>query len=353
MLLDVRLPGPSGLDLQAALQRQGVALPVIFLTGHADVPTSVRAMKAGAVDFLEKPVERDTLLDAIARALARDAAQRAARDDAHRQSARFAVLTPREREVFDRIVAGKLNKQIADELGIGLRTVKAYRAQLMEKLGVDSAAELGRLAGERRDPSGLTTNPPGRSTPPLSFGAATLHLGPLSNAAPSRATIRVEPARSIGRSPVNQATRRSEMAMGARQEGTRGRGRRRHARGDRNACWTPRASNPRPIASAEALLAADAVDDAVCVISDLKLPAMSGLELLAALRARGEACAGHLDHGARLAGRAREAERLGAAAYLSKPFAGSELLAAIEGVAANPERVHRSIPFAFQPRSKP
>jgi FixJ family two-component response regulator len=151
VLLDVRMPGPSGLDLQAAPQRQGVALPVIFLTGHADVATSVRAMKAGAVDFLEKPVSRDTLLDALQRALARDAGERTARDEAHRQSMRLAMLTPREREIFDRIVAGKLNKQIADELGIGLRTVKAHRAQLMVKLGVTSAAELGRLAGERRE----------------------------------------------------------------------------------------------------------------------------------------------------------------------------------------------------------
>lgn len=149
VLLDVRLPGPSGLDLQAALQRRGIALPVIFLTGHADVATSVRAMKAGAVDFLEKPFTRDLLLDALGRALARDAAQRTARDDERRRSARLAALTSREREVFDRVVAGKLNKQIADELGIGLRTVKAYRAQLMEKLGVSTAAELGRLAGDR------------------------------------------------------------------------------------------------------------------------------------------------------------------------------------------------------------
>lgn len=154
VLLDVRLPGPSGLDLQAALQRQGVMLPIVFLTGYADVGTSVRAMKAGAVDFLEKPVERDSLLDAIGRALARDRSERAARDEGKRHAARLAALSPREREVFERIVDGKLNKQIADELGIGLRTVKAYRAQLMAKLGVDSAAELGRLAGEQRDPSG-------------------------------------------------------------------------------------------------------------------------------------------------------------------------------------------------------
>src|SRR4030095_11106702 len=97
------------------------------------------------------PVERETLLEALERALARDAAQRDARAEEHRRSTRLDVLTSRERDVFDRIVAGKLNKQIADELGIGLRTVKAYRAQLMEKLGAKSAAELGRLAGPMRD----------------------------------------------------------------------------------------------------------------------------------------------------------------------------------------------------------
>jgi FixJ family two-component response regulator len=146
VLLDVRMPGPSGLDLQAALHRQGVTLPVVFLTGYADVGSSVQAMKAGAVDFLSKPVDRETLLPALQRALARDAIQRTARDEANRLRARFASLTPREREVFDRIVAGKLNKQIADELMISERTVKAERAQVMAKLGVGSAAELGRLA---------------------------------------------------------------------------------------------------------------------------------------------------------------------------------------------------------------
>jgi FixJ family two-component response regulator len=149
VLLDLRLPGPSGLELQAALQRQGVALPVIFMTGHADVTTTVRAMKAGAVDFLEKPVARETLFEALDRALGRDAAQRATRDEAHARATRLAVLTPREREVFDGIVRGKLNKEIAAALGISLRTVKAYRAQLMLKLGVSSAAELGKLAGEQ------------------------------------------------------------------------------------------------------------------------------------------------------------------------------------------------------------
>jgi FixJ family two-component response regulator len=153
VLLDVNLPGPSGLDLQEGLQRHGIDLPVIFLTGYADVRTSVRAMKAGAVDFLEKPVTRETLLEAIRRALAHDAVKRAAHNEAQLHHARLSELTSREREIFDRIVIGKLNKQIADELGIGLRTVKSYRAQLMIKLGVSSAAELGRLAGSQGTPS--------------------------------------------------------------------------------------------------------------------------------------------------------------------------------------------------------
>jgi FixJ family two-component response regulator len=152
LLLDVRMPGPSGLDLQAALLRQGKMIPIVFLTGHADLPTGIRAMKAGAVDFLEKPIERGALLDAIQRALTRDTGQRKAHDGAQRHHERMAALTERERDVFERVVAGKLNKQIAIELGISLRTVKAYRAHLMEKLGVGSAAELGRFAGEHRNP---------------------------------------------------------------------------------------------------------------------------------------------------------------------------------------------------------
>ena len=146
LLLDLNLPGPSGLELQEELLRRGVTLPVVFLTGRAGVPESVRAMKSGAEDFLTKPVERQTLLEALDRALARDASQRAARDGAERLLARFRRLTPRECDVFERIVIGRLNKQIADELGIAERTVKLQRAQLMEKLGVGSAAELGRFA---------------------------------------------------------------------------------------------------------------------------------------------------------------------------------------------------------------
>ena len=146
IVLDIRMPGPSGLDLQEALRRQDVLLPVVFLTGHADVASSVKAMKAGAVDFLTKPVERDTLLEAIRRALEVDARQRATREENGRLRARFASLTPREREVFDRIVSGKLNKQIAGEMGIAERTVKAERAAVMTKLGAGSPAELGRLA---------------------------------------------------------------------------------------------------------------------------------------------------------------------------------------------------------------
>ncbi|MEZ0214629.1 MAG: response regulator transcription factor [Xanthobacteraceae bacterium] len=147
LLLDVRLPnGPSGLDLHAALREQGVDLPAVFMTGHADVPSCVNAMKAGAVDFLEKPVKAEVLLEAIGRALAGDLVRRAARNEEMRLKILLASLSQRERQVFERVVAGKLNKQIADELGIAERTVKAQRAHMMEKLDAGSTAELGRIA---------------------------------------------------------------------------------------------------------------------------------------------------------------------------------------------------------------
>jgi FixJ family two-component response regulator len=146
IVLDVRMPGPSGLELQDALAKQERRLPVIFLSGHGDVPMSVRAMKAGAVDFLTKPVERDALLDAVSAALARDAQHRTARQRVDGVRARYETMTAREREVFAGVVAGKLNKRIATELGTAERTVKAHRSRVMVKMGVTSVAELVRLA---------------------------------------------------------------------------------------------------------------------------------------------------------------------------------------------------------------
>jgi FixJ family two-component response regulator len=150
VLLDVRLPGPSGLELNAVLKEQGIHLPVVFMTGHADVASSVAAMKGGAVDYLEKPITPQALLDAIGRALTRDAAARGERLERAALMTAFAALSQRERQVFDLIVAGKLNKQIAAALGVAERTVKAQRASLMAKLGVSSVAELGRLAERLR-----------------------------------------------------------------------------------------------------------------------------------------------------------------------------------------------------------
>ena len=150
LLLDVRLPGPSGLELQAALQRHNVEVPVIFLTGHANVASSVQAMKAGAVDFLEKPVEPDILFAAIRSALARGESRRAAHAAAEQRRKRLDLLTPQEREVFEGIVAGKLNKEIAHGLGISERSVKTRRAEVMAKLGVDSVAGLVREAEQLR-----------------------------------------------------------------------------------------------------------------------------------------------------------------------------------------------------------
>jgi FixJ family two-component response regulator len=148
ILLDLQMPGVDGLDLQQSLERMEKHLPIIFLTGHGDIPASVRAMKAGAVDFLTKPVRRDALLSAIQNALDVDAKGRAARAALRELRDRYENLTPREREVLAHVVGGKLNKQIAFDLGAAERTIKAHRAAIMEKLAVQSVAELARLAQE-------------------------------------------------------------------------------------------------------------------------------------------------------------------------------------------------------------
>jgi FixJ family two-component response regulator len=146
VLLDVRMPGPSGLDLQEALAREEEPLPVIFLSGYGDVPTTVRAMKAGAVDFLTKPIKRDVLLSAVRMALACDLRVHTSHEQRRDLRMRFTKLTPRERNVFELVVAGRLNKQIAAELGMAERTVKAHRAQVMAKMQATSLAELVHLA---------------------------------------------------------------------------------------------------------------------------------------------------------------------------------------------------------------
>jgi RNA polymerase sigma factor (sigma-70 family) len=147
ILLDVRIPGLSGPELQDRLAKQGSALPIVFLTGYGDFPTSVRVTKAGAEDFLTKPVAKDKLIDAIERALARYEAGRESRDQHNALQALVDTLTPRERQVFDLVVRGKMNKQIAHELGTTERTIKAHRHNVMEKIGVQSVAELVSIAG--------------------------------------------------------------------------------------------------------------------------------------------------------------------------------------------------------------
>ena len=142
VVLDLQMPGPSGLELQQALQRHPTALPIVFVTGRGDIASSVRAMKAGAVDFLTKPVEPEALLKAVDAALTRNRSERARRDQANAAEARYARLTDRERSVFDQVVAGKLNKQIGDTLRISERTVKMHRAHVMAKMQAGSIAEL-------------------------------------------------------------------------------------------------------------------------------------------------------------------------------------------------------------------
>jgi two-component system response regulator FixJ len=142
VLVDLQMPGLSGLDLQEALAKAGRRLPVIFLTGHGDIPTTVQAMRRGAEDFLTKRAPKEDLLDAVKRAIERDASERAGRERLEALHMRFSALTPREREVLQHVVQGKLNKQIAYDLGIHERTVKFHRTAIMTKLGVFSAAQL-------------------------------------------------------------------------------------------------------------------------------------------------------------------------------------------------------------------
>ena len=148
IVLDLRLPGPSGLDLQQRLTTAENPLPIVFLTGHGDVPKTVRAMKAGAVDFLTKPVDAPVLLDAVARAVARDAENRVVRARQHEARARYSRLTPRERDVFAHLISGQLNKQIGYDLGISERTTKIHRRQVLEKMQADSIADLVRTAAD-------------------------------------------------------------------------------------------------------------------------------------------------------------------------------------------------------------
>lgn len=147
LLLDLRMPGRSGLELQEALAARGTPPPIVFLTGHADVPTSVRAMKQGAIDFLEKPVSEDALVAALERALELDERLRIEREELAVIEKRYASLTPREREVLAEMIAGQLNKQAAYALGIAERTVKLHRSRVMEKMGADSLPDLVRMAG--------------------------------------------------------------------------------------------------------------------------------------------------------------------------------------------------------------
>jgi FixJ family two-component response regulator len=142
LVLDVRMPGASGLDLQHQLTTKGVAKPIVFLTGYGDIPMTVQAMKAGAVDFLTKPVRDQTLLDAVINGIERDVEQRALAENIHLYATRFATLTPRERQILREVARGRLNKQVAFELGISVITVKLHRSNVMRKMQTNSVGEL-------------------------------------------------------------------------------------------------------------------------------------------------------------------------------------------------------------------
>jgi len=150
VVLDLSMPGLDGLQIQQALSRAGDGCPIVFITGHGDIASSVSAMKAGAVDFLTKPFDASRLLEAVRAAVAKDLAAREARAERSSIGVRMASLTPREREVMAQVCAGRLNKQIAADLGIAEKTVKVHRARVMKKMAVGSVAELVHLVGATR-----------------------------------------------------------------------------------------------------------------------------------------------------------------------------------------------------------
>ena len=146
LILDVKMPGLNGLELQERLQLRGFAMPIVFITGHGDIPMSVRAIKTGAIDFLTKPFDEVNLLTAVEESLRRNAEVRFKKDERDNILERFKSLTPREYEILTYIITGMLNKQIAYTLDISEKTVKVHRGRVMEKIGIDSVAELVRLA---------------------------------------------------------------------------------------------------------------------------------------------------------------------------------------------------------------
>ena len=151
LLLDVRMPGMDGLELHQALKKRGVAMPAVFISGHGDIPMAVRAVNAGALDFIEKPFDDEVLLERIQRAFELDARRNASETEMAGIRRRLDQLTPRERDVLEGVVDGKLNKQIADALDISVRTVELHRGRVLEKLGATNAADLVRMVLPLRD----------------------------------------------------------------------------------------------------------------------------------------------------------------------------------------------------------
>ena len=255
LVLDVRLPGMSGLTFQQELAKAGIALPVIFITGHGDVPMTVRAMKAGAVEFLTKPFDDQELLDAIHAAIERDRAKRRDAAAVADLQARYRALTEREREIMALVVAGRVNKQIAGELGVSEVTVKVHRGQVMRKMRARSLAELVRMA----DRLGL----PRFRRNCLYQGVSAAIPGCDGAAASARARLVLKSWRLMAGEAARRYRGRRHVDSRCDAAPARGGGFL-----DRYVCKTPKS-----------FLASVNRATVACLVTDMRMPGMTGLEL--------------------------------------------------------------------------